>query len=456
MKGIYFRGALNPIYICIVLLAISFSLILNANCVAPGNHIETYVVTETRQEPYTVEEKYVINGASHTEELFSSNGFNDYVGGDRSTVGAEYRFSQSSYKAGTTPAQNIPDTNCLESKVILGGGNFAYYQSRACAGGTAEFKPNMRVILEWKTASLTDTVMGLVMYTDMDATYKNIGDLVPIDIDNDSQKTMKTAASGKVVYHPTDGRPFFIGLIRGKELPGVVHCWYRATCEWDDMTIGTRNVIRYRDVQVQVEKQRVVENNQTISLFGASSGKSESQSQENVTRAGASPNTGPDSNQTSNSPTSMYSTFDNKARGISFTYPNTWSNKINTIKHDENLIAAFQSPESCNSLSANFNIIYMWLGKNNGSTEFFETGHAALKALPQYAAISTSIVTINDSKAVQHNYTNVSSGIVQRFQQYFIVQDNWGYLMTFTCSPDCFNRYESDFDKIANSFRVVK
>jgi hypothetical protein len=444
----FYRNKSKMIQQWLIVVFISFALMLNLNCTVPVDSVETYMVTETRQEPYNVEEKFTINGPSHTEELYSSNGFSDYVGGDRSKVGTEYRFSRNSYKAGTTPAQNIPETNCLENRVYLGGGNFAYYQSRACAGGTTDLMPNMTITLEWKTANQDDEVMGLFLYTDVDATYKNIEDLVPLD--DNLMKAYKTAATGKITYRPTDNRPFFVGLVRSKDLSGVIHCWYRATCEWNDMLIGTRNTIKYRDVQVQVEKQRIVTKNQPVSFLGASCGKPQALRQTDASLLQTS-----NAKRPENAATSTYLTYTDDTNGISFNYPDTWTDVTKIFRDKYDLIAAFQSSQICNLSRPNFNIVTVPLCTISSASEFFETGIPSLQALSQYTAISTKVVMINGSEAVQHNYTNISNSKVIRLQQYFLVNNPTGYIITFSCAPDCFESYENDFDKIANSFKSI-
>jgi len=88
--------------------------------------------------------------------------------------------------------------------------------------------------------------------------------------------------------------------------------------------------------------------------------------------------------------------------------------------------------------------------------EYFETGKALLPGMyPGYRDISEEQVPLGGRTAIKHVST-ASLGIVTFKQmQVYLVEGSTGWIITCTVRLDWWSQYESTFDIIANSFRLL-
>lgn len=252
-----------PLIIAVSIIIILLATIFSVQITIPIATIENYTDTETKQEPYTEQETYVISSTAKVKTLYASNGFDQFIDQDRRTVGKVYRFNSDSYKEGTTPAQMIHASNCIEEKLDFS--SFLYFQSVACTGPV--ISPTLKMIMNWKTVSMEDKVIAVVMLLDNNA---RVPDNIPENQILSLFPVNKIAPEGELEYSPTDGRPFLMAIRTPNQwMPGKIHFSLRYSLSWDEIVSGSRTVTKYRDVTQQVVKQKTVTTNKQVSLFEA-------------------------------------------------------------------------------------------------------------------------------------------------------------------------------------------
>jgi hypothetical protein len=144
----------------------------------------------------------------------------------------------------------------------------------------------------------------------------------------------------------------------------------------------------------------------------------------------------------------------NSEKHYEIEYPKQWQRK-EAPRFD--LILFITAKNTQNEIHATMNILSEYVGPSVTLDRFYSESLANLVAeLKDTKVESSGERTLHDVPSKWVIYTHTLHGLKLRVLQYFIVANDYIYLMTFSALADEFSEYLPDFEKIAASFRMLK
>lgn len=103
----------------------------------------------------------------------------------------------------------------------------------------------------------------------------------------------------------------------------------------------------------------------------------------------------------------------------------------------------------------NFNILYVKLDTPLSPEKFYEYNLQSLnQLLVDFDLESSEVVTIDNVEAKKLIFTHTMGVVNAKVIQYFLLENNNAYIMTFTAARLDFDKIRSEFEQIANSFKI--
>lgn len=151
--------------------------------------------------------------------------------------------------------------------------------------------------------------------------------------------------------------------------------------------------------------------------------------------------------------TPKFETYTNTERNYSLEYPSDWK-KNDVAQLDLVLFAPPKEQEG--KTRASMNVVSEKVGQRITLEEFYsESANNLTSSLKEVHVEKSGNQQINGINTKWILYTHEMQGIKFRVLQYFIVSNETIYLITFSTAADDFENYRHDFEKIANSFKLL-
>jgi hypothetical protein len=151
--------------------------------------------------------------------------------------------------------------------------------------------------------------------------------------------------------------------------------------------------------------------------------------------------------------TATFETFNNAETNYSVEYPSNWQ-KNDVPQLDLVLLAPSENDARAH---ASMNIVSEKVGPEINLDRFYnESANNLSSALKEVKVEKSGSSTLNGVQSKWIQYTHVMQGIKFRVLQYFIVANDAIYLMTFSASEEDFDKYRSEFEHIASTFKITK
>ncbi len=114
-----------------------------------------------------------------------------------------------------------------------------------------------------------------------------------------------------------------------------------------------------------------------------------------------------------------------------------------------NLLFLYSPLEENDTFQENMNVTVEQLPRAYSVEEYMDASMGQLKRI-------YSDLKVNETSDNRHIISGVVSGIPVKQLQYFFVQDEVAYVLTFSSNQENFDRYYEDFELIADSFKIIK
>lgn len=146
--------------------------------------------------------------------------------------------------------------------------------------------------------------------------------------------------------------------------------------------------------------------------------------------------------------------YTNSAKGYSLEYPSDW--KKNDVPQLD-LVLFAPSKGTDQTTHASMNIVSEKVGNGISLDQFYSESAANLtSALKEVQVQKSGTTDLNGTTSKWMLYTHVMQNVKFRVLQYFVVANETIYLITFSTAADDFESYRSEFETIANSFKIAK
>lgn len=153
-------------------------------------------------------------------------------------------------------------------------------------------------------------------------------------------------------------------------------------------------------------------------------------------------------------PTPAYETYTDVVNGFSIEYPQGW-NKYPEEYMEEEILIGYGDSSRCDGILSNFNVGQEKLLVSMSVQDFWEEVKQQLATLEGYAPISEEEITIYGLPAIKHVYIFMYQGEPLKNAQAFLVEGKTAWGIICTSAPNCWSQYESTFDTIINSFKLL-
>ncbi|HEX76698.1 MAG TPA: DUF1795 domain-containing protein [Dehalococcoidia bacterium] len=154
-------------------------------------------------------------------------------------------------------------------------------------------------------------------------------------------------------------------------------------------------------------------------------------------------------------------TYTNSQYGFSFDCPKDWDELPQEMFEQEEgaafvVAAGFWAPVACGGGFANVNVVRETLPSRVSVQAYWEENKQRVREeLERYTIISERGTEINGVPAVKVVATFDYQVMPVQHVQAFLVEGKTGWVVTCTCTPDCWDEYEPTFSRIVDSFRFV-
>ncbi|MFA5054982.1 MAG: PsbP-related protein [Dehalococcoidia bacterium] len=138
-------------------------------------------------------------------------------------------------------------------------------------------------------------------------------------------------------------------------------------------------------------------------------------------------------------------------KGFSITLPEGWEETPAGLVEEG---TAYYSISACSGSGAMVIVAEMDASGLSLQT-FYEASKIGLEAFGDYDILSEEEITIDGMPAKQMIYTVVIGGATSQMLQCVLVKGDTGWLITFSCEPECWDTMESTFNAMLNSFELL-
>jgi hypothetical protein len=159
----------------------------------------------------------------------------------------------------------------------------------------------------------------------------------------------------------------------------------------------------------------------------------------------------------------QFETYTDEASGFSIDYPQGWHIDEHPNEECPELKVSIQEKKYTSNPVAI--CVYKYEMESSLETEVLLKAFAVgrMKVLPNehadYTPVSTEELTINGMPAIKHIYTSVAHLAFHtapyKCVEVYLVENGTGWILRFYCPEESFDSYESTWDTVINSFRLL-
>lgn len=143
----------------------------------------------------------------------------------------------------------------------------------------------------------------------------------------------------------------------------------------------------------------------------------------------------------------------NKKKGFSIKFPGDWEKKENYLGAVVFALSPLENQED--QFRENVNIIVEDIHDDTKPKDYYQTSLSELKkSVSDFVMHENGYTSINRINMKRGIFSYRLEGFRIKTLQYAYIQERRGYIISFTSIPDNFPEYRSQFEKIAQSFRL--
>jgi hypothetical protein len=146
---------------------------------------------------------------------------------------------------------------------------------------------------------------------------------------------------------------------------------------------------------------------------------------------------------------SGFTTYTDEYVGFSMFVPSSWEE---APMEEPGVI--FVSTSSCSGNYPSASVLKM-ASSGLSLQVVYTASKYGVESLEGYTCLYDGEITIGDTPAMKITYIWVLEGVTIKTTQCILVTEQTGWVLTFTSIPACWSTYESTFNTIMNSFRVL-
>lgn len=139
--------------------------------------------------------------------------------------------------------------------------------------------------------------------------------------------------------------------------------------------------------------------------------------------------------------------------GVTFNYPSSWQ-VANTTS--PNAVVAVADPTTVNNQSSPTTLVVIQKSNTTGSDlqTVYSTNYANFFNNTGNQRVSEGNITVGEAQAIENVYTTNESGVQKEMRAVWLTRNNQVYVILCSALQSDFNKEQSNFDMVINSFKV--
>jgi hypothetical protein len=152
---------------------------------------------------------------------------------------------------------------------------------------------------------------------------------------------------------------------------------------------------------------------------------------------------------------SGYTEYTDEANGFTISHPHDW-NKLPDEEVPQRMLVIFRPDSSCGNVTESINVVKGELSEAMTLDELFAEQQISLNMLGNYTSISTENVTVNGIDAIKHVFSAIGApNKIIKAMQLCLMDGMTVWIVTCRCDPECYDGYETMFNTVVNSLKVI-
>jgi hypothetical protein len=150
-----------------------------------------------------------------------------------------------------------------------------------------------------------------------------------------------------------------------------------------------------------------------------------------------------------------YLEYVDEGNGFAISYPQDWA-VLSQDDLPEGVLAAFEASSACGNFTSMCAVDTSSLKEGEDFGGWCEHVLMLFSANPSYTLIDHGNTTLNDMDAFQHVYTvKTSEGVLVYTMQLYVPSNSTVWVLSCGCGFECWGQYESAFETMLYSFRLI-
>ena len=150
-------------------------------------------------------------------------------------------------------------------------------------------------------------------------------------------------------------------------------------------------------------------------------------------------------------PTGEYLEYIDEENGFTIMYPQDWE-----MATTEVVLIAFGAGEADMECSPQFSVTMEELSEPMSVDAWFEELKSSYTADEGYTPIAEEALTVDGVAAIKHVCSLAYVEITFQAMLLYVVDGTNGWIVFCPCRADCWSKYETTFDTIVDSFRLLE
>lgn len=152
---------------------------------------------------------------------------------------------------------------------------------------------------------------------------------------------------------------------------------------------------------------------------------------------------------------SMGRNYSHSQEGFSIKFPDSW--EVREKAYGTIVMALSPQESSADNFRENVNIVTENLPGSYTLAQYVSASESSMsRSLNSFKVLSRGVIRIGDRNSQWVIFTHKSGSLVAKGIQYYFVESGKAYIITCTGKPDSFRKYQPAFQKIANTFRIMR
>ncbi|MGB2800469.1 MAG: PsbP-related protein [Dehalococcoidia bacterium] len=154
-------------------------------------------------------------------------------------------------------------------------------------------------------------------------------------------------------------------------------------------------------------------------------------------------------------PTGGYLEYIDEDNGLAISYPQGWVVPPQD-EWPEGMLAVLEAASACGNYTSRCVVDTRSMPQGSDFPTWFDNSLMYFSTVPKYTLIHRGNTTLDGMEAFEHVFScEIYEGVPLQMMQLYVAANMTVWYVTCECASDCWSQYETTFDTIVASFRLL-